>query len=113
MPDTIYLVISKGAGTSVLGNLPFGCGCLPFWCLRAGPWDYREALNAFVTNGSGGVQSVLQMMSMFNGGTIMNASLFGLGIMPYISASIIMQILAFSFPALKALQKKVSRSSQN
>ena len=43
---------------------------------------------------------------MFNGGAIMNASIFGLGITPYISASIILQLLTFSIPALKALQKE-------
>ena len=66
-----------------------------------------DSLKEFVQSGEGSaLGSVLQMMSMFNGGTIMNSSIFGLGIMPYISASIILQILAFSYPALKALQKE-------
>ncbi len=49
---------------------------------------------------------VLRWANMFNGGAIAQASIFGLGIMPYISASIIFQLLAFSIPALKALQKE-------
>jgi preprotein translocase subunit SecY len=43
---------------------------------------------------------------MFNGGALDNASIFGLGVMPYISASIIVQILTFAYPALKQLQKE-------
>jgi preprotein translocase subunit SecY len=52
------------------------------------------------------IAAILRYADMFNGGAIANASVFGLGIMPYISASIIMQLLTFSFPALKALQKE-------
>ena len=55
--------------------------------------------------GGGAVGSLLSMANMFNGGALMNGSLFGLGIMPYISASIIFQLLAVSVPSLKALQK--------
>jgi len=50
--------------------------------------------------------AILRYADMFNGGAIANASVFGLGIMPYISASIIMQLLTFSFPTLKQLQKE-------
>ncbi|MBA3683721.1 MAG: preprotein translocase subunit SecY [Planctomycetes bacterium] len=52
------------------------------------------------------IGDILRYANMFNGGAIANASVFGLGIMPYISASIIMQLLTFSFPTLKALQKE-------
>jgi preprotein translocase subunit SecY len=48
----------------------------------------------------------LGYLNMFNGGAISNASIFGLGVMPYISASIIIQLLAMSVPALKAMQKE-------
>ena len=50
--------------------------------------------------------AVLRWADMFNGGAISNASIFGLGIMPYISASIIFQLLATTYPALKQLQKE-------
>jgi preprotein translocase subunit SecY len=50
--------------------------------------------------------SIIAFADMFNGGAIMNASIFGLGITPYISASIILQLLTFSMPALKAIQKE-------
>jgi preprotein translocase subunit SecY len=66
-----------------------------------------EALSDMVEGGEGaGVGAILRYANMFNGGAISQASIFGLGIMPYISASIIFQLLAFSFPALKELQKE-------
>jgi len=54
----------------------------------------------------GPLGAIIAFADMFNGGAIMNASLFGLGIMPYISASIIMQLLTYSMPQLKAIQKE-------
>lgn len=66
-----------------------------------------DALNDMVNKGGGGaLDKILQYANMFNGGAIANASIFGLGVMPYISASIIFQLLAFSFPAIKELQKE-------
>jgi preprotein translocase subunit SecY len=50
--------------------------------------------------------SIIAFADMFNGGAIANASIFGLGITPYISASIILQLLTFSIPTLKTLQKE-------
>lgn len=52
------------------------------------------------------LKSIIATMDMFNGGAIMNSSIFGLGITPYISASIILQLLTYSMPALKAIQKE-------
>nr|MBA2306983.1 preprotein translocase subunit SecY [Candidatus Dependentiae bacterium] len=57
-------------------------------------------------DGSDPIAAVLRYADMFNGQAISNASIFGLGIMPYISASIILQLLTFSIPSLKALQKE-------
>ena len=67
-----------------------------------------DALQERITgSGDGGaVDAVLRWANMFNGGAIAQGSVFGLGIMPYISASIIIQLMAFSFPALKQLQKE-------
>ena len=69
-----------------------------------------RGLQSIVQGGESGTDSplgaILAYADMFNGGAIANASVFGLGIMPYISASIIMQLLTFSFPALKQLQKE-------
>jgi preprotein translocase subunit SecY len=58
------------------------------------------------SDGNNPLAAIIAFADMFNGGAIMNASIFGLGITPYISASIILQLLTFSIPALKALQKE-------
>ena len=46
------------------------------------------------------------MMQMFTGGTLSQSSLFGLGIMPYITASIILMLLGEVIPALKKLRQE-------
>jgi preprotein translocase subunit SecY len=50
--------------------------------------------------------SILNMFNMFSGGALMRASLFALGIMPYISASIIMQLMTAVVPKLEQLKKE-------
>ncbi len=47
-----------------------------------------------------------EMMQMFSGGTLDKSSLFGLGIMPYITASIILMLLGEIVPALKKLRQE-------
>ena len=49
---------------------------------------------------------VLGMFNMFSGGALERFSIFALGIMPYISASIIMQLLTVVVPKLEALKKE-------
>ena len=49
---------------------------------------------------------VLDMFNMFSGGALERFSIFALGIMPYISASIIMQLMTVASPALEALKKE-------
>ena len=48
---------------------------------------------------------ILGMFNMFSGGALSRFSVFALGIMPYISASIIMQLLTVVSPQLEALKK--------
>jgi len=50
--------------------------------------------------------SILDMFNMFSGGALKRASLFALGIMPYISASIIMQLMTAVIPQLEQLKKE-------
>ncbi|MEJ2609798.1 MAG: preprotein translocase subunit SecY [Candidatus Thiodiazotropha sp.] len=50
--------------------------------------------------------SILNMFNMFSGGALQRASLFALGIMPYISASIIMQLMSAVIPTLEQLKKE-------
>jgi len=55
---------------------------------------------------SGPLGQALQYFSMFTGGNLSQSTLFGLGIMPYISASIILQLLTTVVPSLERLQKE-------
>src|SRR5213083_1996590 len=49
---------------------------------------------------------ILDMFNMFSGGALSRFTIFALGIMPYISASIIMQLLTVVSPTLEALKKE-------
>ncbi|MFK7902805.1 MAG: preprotein translocase subunit SecY [Nitratireductor sp.] len=51
-------------------------------------------------------QGVLGLFNMFAGGAVERLAIFALGIMPYISASIIMQLMTSSVPTLQALKKE-------
>src|SRR5437868_2033130 len=54
----------------------------------------------------GSEEGLLGLISMFSGGSLSQRTIFGLGIMPYISASIIFQLLASVYPPLEKLQKE-------
>lgn len=54
----------------------------------------------------GAIGDILNVVSMFSASRAGNVTVFGLGIMPYISASIIFQILGQVYPPLEALQKE-------
>jgi preprotein translocase subunit SecY len=56
-------------------------------------------------NGVGG-SNILGFLNLFSGGSLSRLSLFALGIMPYITASIILQLLTVVMPALERLQKE-------
>ena len=62
-----------------------------------------EALSAFFAQNAG---TLFGMFNMFSGGALENFSIFALGIMPYISASIIIQLLTVVIPQLEALKKE-------
>ena len=49
---------------------------------------------------------ILGMFNMFSGGALSRFTIFALGIMPYISASIIMQLLSVVVPTLEQLKKE-------
>ena len=53
-----------------------------------------------------GSQGLLGLLNMFSGGAFSNASVFALGIMPYISASIVIQLLGMAIPYFQKLQKE-------
>src|SRR5690554_371560 len=62
-----------------------------------------EALVSLQQNASTGL---LSLLDMFSGGAFANASIFALGIMPYISASIVMQLLGIAVPAFQKMQRE-------
>jgi len=64
--------------------------------------DPAELAKLFQQNQGG----ILDMFNMFSGGALSRFSIFALGIMPYISASIIMQLLTVVYPRLEALKKE-------
>ena len=51
-------------------------------------------------------EGLLALLNMFSGGAFSNASIFALGIMPYISASIVIQLLAIAVPYFQKLQRE-------
>jgi preprotein translocase subunit SecY len=75
---------------------------------RLGSWmpapgvDSATIQNYF--NGKGG--SVLGLLNLFSGSALSRFSIFALGIMPYVTASIILQLLAVVIPKLEQLQKE-------
>ena len=64
--------------------------------------DYNVIADAKIA-GSGGL---LGLLNAFTGGAFANASVFALGIMPYISASIVVQLMGVAVPYLQKLQKE-------
>ena len=56
--------------------------------------------------GTSAAERLAQYVALFSGGNLSQSTIFGLGIMPYISASIIFQLLVTVVPALEKLQKE-------
>src|SRR5215472_13160004 len=75
---------------------------------RFGSWmpapgiDSAAIKNYFSQNGS----TVLGLLNLFSGSALSRFSVFALGIMPYVTASIILQLLAVVVPKLEQLQKE-------
>ena len=51
-------------------------------------------------------EGLMALLNMFSGGAFSNASIFALGIMPYISASIVMQLAAIIIPSMQKMQRE-------
>ena len=66
---------------------------------------FKEQMEKLQSGGSGFGQ-VIQMVSLFSASNLGNSTIFGLGIMPYISASIIFQLMGSVYPPLEQLQKE-------
>lgn len=61
---------------------------------------------------SSGTSDLLGLINTFTGGAFKNAAIFALGIMPYITASIIIQLLGFAVPYFQRLQQKEGESGR-
>ncbi|MBS1152777.1 MAG: preprotein translocase subunit SecY [Myxococcaceae bacterium] len=90
------------------GRLLFTLGILAVYRLGifiSTPGVDRTAMTAYMEaqRKAGGL---VNLFNMFSGGALNQMSIFALGIMPYVSASIIMQLLAVVVPTLERLQKE-------
>lgn len=72
-------------------------------CYVPVPGVNPDAMLAMMQQQGGGI---VDMFNMFSGGALHRFSIFALNVMPYISASIVMQLAVHIFPALKAMQKE-------
>ena len=72
-------------------------------CFIPVPGVNPEAMTALMDSQKG---TIVDMFNMFSGGALHRFSVFALNVMPYISASIIIQLCAQIFPSLKAIQKE-------
>ncbi len=68
--------------------------------------DQDQMLKGSAAMQQGALGKILGFVSVFSGGSFTQSTIFGLGIMPYISASIIFQLLASVYPPLEKLQKE-------
>jgi preprotein translocase subunit SecY len=64
--------------------------------------DPNQMADLFKSQGGG----ILNLFNMFSGGALSRFSVLALGIMPYISASIIMQLMTYVVPSLEAIKKE-------
>jgi preprotein translocase subunit SecY len=84
--------------------------------VRIGHWvplpgmDYKQIVDTFnkTSGGEGGfgLDQIAATVNIFSGGAFSHSTIFGLGVLPYISASIIFQLLGTVLPALKKLQEE-------
>src|SRR3954467_11983630 len=65
-----------------------------------------DALKSIADNSSFANGQILQFLNLFSGGSLQRFAIFALGIMPYITASIILQLLQVVVPSLEKLRKE-------
>jgi preprotein translocase subunit SecY len=73
---------------------------------RIGSYVVLPGVDANVLNNQQSKEGLLGLLNMFAGGSFSRASIFALGVMPYISASIVMQLLGIAVPYFTKMQKE-------
>src|SRR5882757_6421813 len=73
---------------------------------RVGSFVVLPGVNANIVNTQQGKEGLLGLLNMFAGGSFSRVSIFALGVMPYISASIVMQLLGIAVPYFAKMQKE-------
>jgi preprotein translocase subunit SecY len=73
---------------------------------RLGSFIVLPGVNPDMINREANQNNILGVLDNLVGGAFSNVSIFGLGIMPYISASIVLQLLTFAVPYFQKLQKE-------
>ena len=68
--------------------------------------DQQEVARQWQNLSGDGGFNITDLLSLFTGGAFTTASIFALGIMPYISASIIMQLMGIAVPTIQKMQKE-------
>ena len=99
-------LMGAGKFTELRSRLLFVVGALIVYrigCYIPVPGVNPEAMLQLMNSQKG---TVVDMFNMFSGGALSRFSLFALNVMPYISASIVMQLMVQILPSLKALQKE-------
>ena len=73
---------------------------------RLGSYVVLPGVNVEALHSKGNAEGLASIINMFAGGAFSRASVFALGIMPYISASIVVQLLSMAFPYFQRMQKE-------
>ncbi len=76
------------------------------------PGVSTRAVNTCLSSASAAGSNVYSLINLFSGGALLQLSIFALGIMPYITASIIIQLLVVVIPRLEQLKKEGSPGEQ-
>ena len=104
--DALSGLMGAGKFTELRSRLLFVVGALIVYrigCYIPVPGVNPEAMLQLMNSQKG---TVVDMFNMFSGGALSRFSLFALNVMPYISASIVMQLMVQILPSLKAMQKE-------
>ena len=104
--NTMGALAGAGKFTELRGRLLFVVGALLVYrlgCFIPVPGVNPDAMLQLMEAQEG---TIVDMFNMFSGGALSRFSLFALNVIPYISASIVMQLMVQVLPSLKAMQKE-------